>query len=153
MFAWKRCMGADVGWWTGSSVACTGDTAGVKPRSARAGNALADPAVPLLSAAHEDERGVVRVVANGPCEVIPPHPEADRVIFAEHGALLFCLYGGELVRKAIQGKVRFRPERALHDPCAIQHVQSPTESGECMSCLKALCSLRDDHGCDQAMAA
>ena len=126
---------------------------GVMLESDLAEAALGDPFALIPAAALEGERGVERVYPNDPIEVVTLHFEADQVIFAEHGALLFCPAGGDLVQMAMQAPAQLCPYRMLPDACAVTLVHNPSGGAECESCLMALQSCQDDHSEAAARAA
>ena len=106
--------------------------------------ALGDPFALVPAAALEGVRGVERVCPTDPIEVVSLHFEADQVVFAEHGALLFCPSGGDLVQIALRGSVQHCPYQMLSEPCAVELVQGLERSEECDSCLYALRAARLD---------
>ena len=65
------------------------------------------------------------------------HFEADQVIFAEHGALLFCPAGGDLVQMALQDAAQLCPYKMLPVTCAMEIVHGAARTGERNSCLDA----------------
>ncbi|MDU8927408.1 Hint domain-containing protein [Alisedimentitalea sp. MJ-SS2] len=126
---------------------------GVMLESDLAEKALGDPFALVLAAALEGARGVKRVCPADAVEVVNLHFEADQVIFAEHGALLFCPSGGDLVQIALRGKVQHCPYQMLPEPCAMELVQGHMRSGECNSCLNALRAARLDQSQGLQVAA
>ena len=115
---------------------------GVLLESDLAEQARGDPFALIPAVALEGRGGVERVFPNDPVEVVTLHFEADQVIFAEHGALLFCPSGGDLVQMAMRGPAQPCPYQMLPEPCAFELVHSVDAGGECQSCLTALRSFR-----------
>ena len=105
---------------------------------------LGDPFALIPAAALEGVRGVERVYPNDPIEVVILNFEADQVIFAEHGALLFCPAGGDLFQMALQGAARLCPYEMLPETCAVELALSADARAECHSCLEALRAFRDE---------
>ena len=126
---------------------------GVMLESDLAEEALGDPFALIAAAALEGGRGVERVCPNDPVEVISLQFDADQVIFAEHGALLFCPAGGDLVQKAMQGAAQHCPYRMLPESCALELVHGATPDADLESCLMALRSDRAESAQGRPMAA
>ncbi|MDQ2089901.1 hypothetical protein [Marimonas arenosa] len=126
---------------------------GERPERGLAKQVLSDPCAPIPAAAREGERGVARVVSDDPIDVISLDLEADQVIFAEHGALLFCPSGGDLVQMAMRGAVQHCPYQMLPVTCTIALVNGPDAGAACESCLKARRACARDLSVDYSMVA
>lgn len=110
---------------------------GVLLESDLAEAALGDPFALIPAVALEGGAGVERVCPNDLIEVVSLHFDSDQVIFAEHGALLFCPSGGDLVQIALRNAARHCPYQMLPVSCAFELVHG-TGAGDCQSCLTAL---------------
>ena len=126
---------------------------GVMLESDLAEAALGDPFALVPAAALEGVRGVERICPDDPIEVIGLSFESDQVIFAEHGALLFCSSSGDLVQMALQGKVQHCPYQMLPETCARDLVHGTDESEGSDSCQKALHAFACAFGSGQQAAA
>lgn len=95
---------------------------GVMLESDLAERALGDPFALIPAAALEGARGVERVFPKDAIEVICLDFGADQVVFAEHGALLFCPAGCDLVQRALTGRAQHSPYRMLPEASAAELV-------------------------------
>nr|WP_322866705.1 Hint domain-containing protein [Aquicoccus sp. G2-2]MEA1114010.1 Hint domain-containing protein [Aquicoccus sp. G2-2] len=126
---------------------------GVMLESDVAEDIYGDPFALVPAAALDGLRGIERVLPNDPIDVVCLHFESDQVVFAEHGALLFCPAGGDLVQRALQGSAQLCPYRMLPEPCAIALVQEtqPREASD--RCLEACRASPEGRGHGQMEAA
>ncbi|MEZ5713784.1 MAG: Hint domain-containing protein [Paracoccaceae bacterium] len=125
---------------------------GVLLESDLAEEALGDPFALIPAAALEGGAGVERVCPSDPIEVISLHFETDQVVFAEHGALLFCPSGGDLVQIAMRTAARHCPYQMLPVSCAFELVHG-AGAADCLSCLTALRSSQATQGQARSFAA
>ena len=113
---------------------------GVVLESDLAEEVLGDPLALIPAQALDGVRGIERVDPDETPDVINLQFDADQVIFAQQGALLFCPAGGDLLLSAISGPTMDCPYNMLSEPSAThlaQRISMREFSDRCLESFRA----------------